>query len=326
MPTCSVNTGSNVKPQMTNPEKQFSRSAIAIDFTQNSDVAKVLPSVPLLSSQSHQRHGIHLGYYHHPASEIPEVISNQHLILVHLKNPTQAEQKIGTQVKRDQFQVGDIVIIPADIPHRAKWNAENQYLLLSIDPDVWADAVQPGRNSLELIPHFATADPLIHGIGLALKSEIELSGSENSLYADTLKLTLFTHLLQRYTAQDSAAYKPITTGKTQTTFYGLPAYRLRQVIDYVDAHLERNLKLSELSAIAQLSPNYFTQRFKQSTGLTPHQYVIQQRVEKAKRLLLSGKLSIAEVAVAVGFSHQSHLNRHFKRQVGTTPKAFLRHQ
>ncbi|MEO0888483.1 MAG: AraC family transcriptional regulator, partial [Cyanobacteria bacterium J06648_10] len=76
--------------------------------------------------------------------------------------------------------------------HRAKWNAENQYLLLSIDPDVWADAVEPDRHSIELIPHFATADPLIHGIGLALKSEIELSGSENSLYADTLRLTLFT--------------------------------------------------------------------------------------------------------------------------------------
>ena len=212
------------------------------------------------------------------------------------------------------------------MPHHARWNAESQYLLLSIDPGIWASSVELSRNSTELIPHFATADPLIHGIGLALKSEIELSGSENSLYADTLRLTLFTHLLQRYTTQNSAAYKPLARGKAQTAFSGLPAYRLRQVIDYIDAHLERNLKLRELAEITQLSPNYFTKLFKQSTGLTPHQYVIQQRVERVKRLLLSGKLSIAEIAIAVGFSHQSHLNRHFKRQVGTTPKAFLRHQ
>ncbi|MGD1896318.1 MAG: helix-turn-helix domain-containing protein [Phormidesmis sp.] len=322
-----------MKQRLSENENRFAHGAITIDFTKSVEVTRILPSGPLRSSRSGQWRGVHLGYYQHPAHEIPEVVSNQHLVLVHLENPTNAEQKIGTQFKCDQFQVGDIVIVPARTPHHARWDAENRYLLLSIDPTVLlssgANSAALGGHNLKLLPHFATADPLVHGIGLALKSELESSDSEDTRYADTLTTTLFTHLLRRYTAQNAVVKKQQMTPRAAaevSPFRGLPAYRLRQVIDYIDAHLEHNLTLNDLAAVAQLSPNYFTQLFKQSTGLTPHQYLIQQRVERAKRLLQDGKLSIAEIALTAGFSHQSHLNRHFKRWVGMTPKAFLRHQ
>jgi AraC family transcriptional regulator len=58
--------------------------------------------------------------------------------------------------------------------------------------------------------------------------------------------------------------------------------------------------------------------------LTPHQYVIQQRVERANQLLQKGELSLAEIALACGFAHQGHLNRHFKRLTGVTPKEIAR--
>lgn len=73
-----------------------------------------------------------------------------------------------------------------------------------------------------------------------------------------------------------------------------------------------------------MSPNYFSRLFKETTGITPHQYVIRCRVEEAQDLLRQGKLSIAEIATQVGFVDQSHLNRHFKRLVGVTPKTFLK--
>ncbi|HEY9609371.1 AraC family transcriptional regulator [Allocoleopsis sp.] len=103
----------------------------------------------------------------------------------------------------------------------------------------------------------------------------------------------------------------------------IPQYRLRFVKEYIDDYLEQKLSLSELAAIAQLSPYYFCHAFKQSTGISPYQYVIQQRVERAKQLLMQGKMSIAEVAQTCGFTHQSHLNRHFKRITGVTPKTLL---
>jgi AraC-like DNA-binding protein len=89
--------------------------------------------------------------------------------------------------------------------------------------------------------------------------------------------------------------------------------------------IDRDLGLEELAAIAQLSPYHFCRSFKQSTGFTPHQYLIRQRVERAKLLLKDGKMGILEVAIACGFTHQSHLNRHFKRLTGMTPKNFLNH-
>lgn len=96
------------------------------------------------------------------------------------------------------------------------------------------------------------------------------------------------------------------------------------VTDYISDRLDRELSLNELAAIAQLSPYHFSRAFKQSTGISPHQYVIQCRVERAKQLLQQGKMSIGEIAIACGFSHQSHLNRHFKRLTGVTPKTLLK--
>ncbi len=101
---------------------------------------------------------------------------------------------------------------------------------------------------------------------------------------------------------------------------GLSPTPLRLVIDYINDYLDQELGLEELAAIAQLSPYRFCRSFKRSTGFTPHQYVIRQRVERAKLLLKDGKMGISEVAVACGFTHQSHLNRHFKRLTGVTPK------
>jgi AraC family transcriptional regulator len=73
-----------------------------------------------------------------------------------------------------------------------------------------------------------------------------------------------------------------------------------------------------------MSPHYFSRLFKRSTGFAPHQYLIKCRIERAKQLLLKGKLTIAEVAYSVGFANQGHLNYHFKRLVGITPKTMLR--
>jgi AraC family transcriptional regulator len=103
---------------------------------------------------------------------------------------------------------------------------------------------------------------------------------------------------------------------------GLSPTQLKLVTNYINDRLEQELSLEELAAIAKLSPAHFCRSFKQSTGFTPHQYVIRQRVERAKLLLIERKIGIAQVAIACGFTHQSHLNRHFKRFTGVTPKIF----
>ncbi len=79
---------------------------------------------------------------------------------------------------------------------------------------------------------------------------------------------------------------------------GLPQHKLIGVTDYINDRLDRELSLYELAAIAQLSPYHFSRAFKQSTGISPHHYVIQQRVERTQKLLLQGKMNLAEIAIA----------------------------
>jgi AraC family transcriptional regulator len=86
--------------------------------------------------------------------------------------------------------------------------------------------------------------------------------------------------------------------------------------------LDRDLSLKELSNLVQMSPHYFSKLFKQSTGKTPHQYVICCRIERAKYLIQQRKLSLAEIATQVGFVDQSHLHRHFSRLLGITPQTY----
>jgi transcriptional regulator GlxA family with amidase domain len=103
---------------------------------------------------------------------------------------------------------------------------------------------------------------------------------------------------------------------------GLPPGAMRRVREYVDAHLGESMDLAELAAIAGLSVFHFARQFKQSAGVTPHSYLVQRRIERAQDMLARTDLALSEIAVAAGFSDQSHLARHFRQMLGTTPREF----
>jgi AraC family transcriptional regulator len=96
------------------------------------------------------------------------------------------------------------------------------------------------------------------------------------------------------------------------------------VIEFMNDRASEDISLHAIAAVAELSPFHFARLFKKSTGVSPHQYLIQCRLERAKRFLLQSSASIADVALRSGFCDQSHFTAHFKRAFGFTPKAFLR--
>jgi AraC family transcriptional regulator len=104
----------------------------------------------------------------------------------------------------------------------------------------------------------------------------------------------------------------------------LPREKLLHAVEYIRDQLNADLAVSGIAQAVGLSPDHFTRLFKKSTGQSPHQYVVQARVRKAKELLTTGKFTISEAAYHVGFVDQSHLTRHFKRIFGLPPKKLLK--
>jgi len=153
----------------------------------------------------------------------------------------------------------------------------------------------------------------------ALRRELLTGGPGGRLCAESLANVLVVQLI-RHTSNRQG-----TNGVPRGSGGRLARQALREVEAYIHAHLDQNVALAalaDLAAVAHLSEFHFARLFKQTTGLPPHQYVIRQRVERAKRLIAARRLSLAEVALAVGFSDQSQLTRHFKRLVGVTPGRF----
>jgi AraC family transcriptional regulator len=166
---------------------------------------------------------------------------------------------------------------------------------------------------VELVPHLPGYDPLLTHMALALEAEVEAESMADRLYAKSLADALASHFLRRY-ADCRPAIPPLPAG--------LAPYKLRRTTTYIQQHLDRQLSLTELAAVAQTSPRHFARLFKSATGKTLHQYVLSCRLDRAKQLLAETRLSISEVAYQVGCTDQSHLTALFRRYTGITPRAY----
>jgi AraC-like DNA-binding protein len=106
----------------------------------------------------------------------------------------------------------------------------------------------------------------------------------------------------------------------------LPSWQARRLEEYIEANIDRPLRIWDLSARVNLSNAHFSRAFKHTFGLTPHAYLMQRRLETASRLMLETAASLTEIALRCGLSDQSHLSRLFRRHMGAPPAAWRRHQ
>jgi AraC family transcriptional regulator len=175
------------------------------------------------------------------------------------------------------------------------------------------ESVDPDR--IELIPYFVQPNPLVYQICLSLVQEFETNAANSTLYAESAATMLAIHLLRHHSARHHGALSQ----KSHP-----PNHQLDRAIDYIHAHLTEDISLEAIANHLGISRYHFCRMFKRSLGVSPHQYVLQQRVEKAKQMLQARKLRMHEIAIACGFSHQSHFNYHFKRLTGVSPSKFVR--
>jgi AraC family transcriptional regulator len=102
----------------------------------------------------------------------------------------------------------------------------------------------------------------------------------------------------------------------------LPAYSLRRVVEYIEAHRERTIRLVDLSALVHMSPYHFSRLFTRTVGMPPHQFIVQCRIEAARMRLTTENAPIAAIARSVGFRTPSHFATTFRRLIGMTPSAY----
>ena len=143
---------------------------------------------------------------------------------------------------------------------------------------------------------------------------VQTGAARDRMYGEALSTALVVHLLREYGAA-------VLKAKRQPS--GLPREKLVRAVEYIQDQLDTDLTVSGIAQAVGLSPDHFTRLFKESTGHSPHRYVVEARVRKAKELLTTGKFTISEAAYHVGFVDQSHLTRHFKRIFGLPPKRLL---
>jgi len=210
---------------------------------------------------------------------------------------------------------GDIDIIPMETPSVWEMKGKDTALLMRLSSSLLRAAAEelgmdPAR--LEIRNRFQMRDEAIENIGWALKAEMEAGYPSGRLYLDGMALSLAARLVR---CHSSAALSDRMLNRR------MAGARLRRVLAHIEDNLEKDLSLFEIASVAELSVSHFKASFREAMGLPVHQYVIRRRVEHAKRLLREGKLSISQVALEVGFAHQSHLARHMRRLTGVSPRS-----
>ncbi len=288
---------------------------LTIDLNQET-ASQHLPGLPLLSSYRAGWNGIHLEYHHQPPLTIPDHSLKRHLICICLNRSVTVERVVDGYSRTEHLTAGSCSILPAHMQHRASCDRPAEFVLLSLEPTLLQATVELTHTATELVPQFAKSDPLIYQIGLALKTELQFDESGGRLYADGMAQALAVHLTRHYSG--SSESKQTIANYTD----GLPKYKLKQAIDYIIGHLDQEISLASLAAELQISPFHFARLFKQSTGISPHQYVTCTRIDRAKQLLTNPDLEIIDIGQEVGFKTQSHFTAVFRRAVGISPKAY----
>jgi AraC family transcriptional regulator len=202
------------------------------------------------------------------------------------------------------------IFIPAGVQHTAR-RLPYKVLLLEIGAQFAEEVLRSCGESAALHPLVAMEDPVVTHILLALADEAHGDGALEQVHTEALG----TALLTRLAFHSASAPSPQPMG-------GLPSARLHRVLDHVVSHLDAPPSLRCLADLAGMDLYRFVRAFKQSTGLSPHRYVLDARIAQSKELLRDRTLSITEIALRTGFATPSHFSVTFRRVTDMTPRAF----
>lgn len=241
-----------------------------------------------------------------PAGEFPFTARGVYLSF-HLGAHLALEQRTSDRLWTGRSLRGDVKVVLPGEQRTFRHTRPAEFAHLTIAPALLERfELAPAR----LRPHVGLRDAPLRHLMEALLAESAL-GAPNRLFTENAVQTVVSRLLT------------LNGQPARARSHGLPPRALKLVVGLIEDRLEHNLSVLELSAACDISPSHFAALFKHSMGEAPHRYQIRRRVERARALLLGGT-SPAQAASAVGFCDQSHLARHMRKLLGTSPAALWR--
>jgi AraC-like DNA-binding protein len=189
--------------------------------------------------------------------------------------------------------------------------------LLSIDPTLLnrLDVDYINVTGLQFRQQIGIEDQGVRQTLIAVKQEIEAPGPNTRLYVDTLLMLLLTRLLR-------CASNSVTPRQPAYVKGGLPNWRLKRALELLETNQTKTPSLAEIAGPLRLHPTFFCRAFKQSTGLSPHRYLLEHRVNRAKEMMKDQKRTLTEIALNCGFSGSSQFSVVFKRITGVSPRGY----
>jgi AraC family transcriptional regulator len=220
------------------------------------------------------------------------------------------------------FGAGEMCLVPR---HFETWVRTNDlhylYLSVGISGAALAAACDGTRGDVELRRVESLVDARVGALAAAVNAERVAGFPSGRLFLDSVEQALAVALVNGYAVRHSSV---------QTHRGGLGSARLHRIKEFVDAKIEGELTLCEMAQAVELSTAHFSRMFRKSTGETPHQFLLRQRVERAKEMLRSADVRVMDVAVACGFKTQQHFAQVFRDGCGASPteyrQEFLGHE
>lgn len=287
----------------------------------NKATSESFPAAPqgtvLSSSVNLGWQGITVELHSLPASEYPEhYIQGHRLAIMRRGKPITYEWKEAGVWKNRRTHRGTFFLQSHGDINTPRWFEPFEIIAIAIEPSFIAQCFQDtiNYNQLRFQECRANFDAHIAQFAARFEAELENGNYGGILYGESLALAFSLYLLEKYS--DSCLKIPHCKGK-------LSSVELKEVIEYIHAYLGKELSLTELATLLNLSTFHFARLFKKSLGLSPYKYILQNRIERAKKLItVSSHLALSDIALQAGFYDQTHFGKAFKKYVGVSPKAF----
>jgi AraC family transcriptional regulator len=247
--------------------------------------------------------------------------SRDHLLVLHRDGPVQLDSLTDRKIGSRMVPAGAIHLISPGVEFGINLTGMIEtvhvYVRRTIIEEVALEMVDGDPSHIEIPSSIVDCDKALHALIDASAYAVEDESIGSSMFADYLSRAIAAQLIRSYS-------KAKLKGGGRSSSSACLSSTLSEAVDYMTAHIDSAINLSDIAKATNRSPSHVARMFRNELGMPPHRYLIQLRVEKARRLLEKTSMSIAEIAYECGFAHQEHLTRLFGRYSGTTPAAFRR--